>query len=111
MARLLITGGAGFIGANFVHHWLREHPGERVVVLDALTYAGNLANLARACGSERSCASCTATSATARSSSELLREEQHRHDRALRRRIARRSLDPRPGCLHRDQRASARMRC
>ncbi len=45
MARLLVTGGAGFIGSNFVHHWLREHPGDRVVVLDALTYAGNLANL------------------------------------------------------------------
>lgn len=43
--RLLVTGGAGFIGSNFVHHWLREHPGDRVVVLDALTYAGNLANL------------------------------------------------------------------
>jgi len=45
MPRLLVTGGAGFIGANFVHHWLREHPGERIVVLDALTYAGNAANL------------------------------------------------------------------
>src|SRR5579872_569686 len=45
MARLLVTGGAGFIGANFVHHWLAQHPGERIVVLDALTYAGNLANL------------------------------------------------------------------
>ncbi len=45
MRRLLVTGGAGFIGSNFVHHWLREHPGDRVVVLDALTYAGNLANL------------------------------------------------------------------
>ena len=45
MARLLITGGAGFIGANFVHHWLTTHAGDRVVVLDALTYAGNLANL------------------------------------------------------------------
>jgi dTDP-glucose 4,6-dehydratase len=42
---LLITGGAGFIGANFVHYWLKHHPGNRVVVLDALTYAGNLANL------------------------------------------------------------------
>jgi dTDP-glucose 4,6-dehydratase len=41
MRRLLITGGAGFIGANFVHYWLKEHPGDRVVVLDALTYAGN----------------------------------------------------------------------
>ena len=45
MARLLITGGAGFIGSNFVHHWLRRHLGDRVVVLDALTYAGNLLNL------------------------------------------------------------------
>lgn len=44
-SRLLVTGGAGFIGCNFVHYWLHEHPGERVVVLDALTYAGNLANL------------------------------------------------------------------
>ncbi|HJS91182.1 MAG TPA: dTDP-glucose 4,6-dehydratase [Steroidobacteraceae bacterium] len=44
-SRLLVTGGAGFIGANFVHYWLETHPGDRVVVLDALTYAGNLANL------------------------------------------------------------------
>jgi dTDP-glucose 4,6-dehydratase len=43
--RLLVTGGAGFIGCNFVHHWLHECPSDRVVVLDALTYAGNLANL------------------------------------------------------------------
>jgi len=46
MRRLLVTGGAGFIGANFVHHWLREHADERVVVLDALTYAGNRMSLA-----------------------------------------------------------------
>jgi dTDP-glucose 4,6-dehydratase len=45
LARLLVTGGAGFIGSNFVHYWLREHAADRVVVLDALTYAGNLANL------------------------------------------------------------------
>ena len=45
MSRLLVTGGAGFIGANFVHHWMKRHPDDRVVVLDALTYAGNLANL------------------------------------------------------------------
>jgi dTDP-glucose 4,6-dehydratase len=42
---LLVTGGAGFIGANFVHYWLAHHPGDRVIVLDALTYAGNLASL------------------------------------------------------------------
>ena len=44
--RLLVTGGAGFIGSNFVHYWLTAHPSDRVVVLDALTYAGNQANLA-----------------------------------------------------------------
>lgn len=37
---LLVTGGAGFIGANFVHYWLTKYPGNRVIVLDALTYAG-----------------------------------------------------------------------
>ena len=43
---LLITGGAGFIGANFVHYWVKKYPQNKVVVLDALTYAGNKANLA-----------------------------------------------------------------
>lgn len=50
MSRLLVTGGAGFIGANFVHHWIGSYPQDRIVVLDALTYAGNLANLAAAEG-------------------------------------------------------------
>ncbi len=45
MARLLVTGGAGFIGANFVHYWRRRHPEDRIVVLDALTYAGHRASL------------------------------------------------------------------
>jgi len=45
MANLLVTGGAGFIGANFIHYWLREHGNDNVVVLDALTYAGNRHNL------------------------------------------------------------------
>lgn len=44
--RLLVTGGAGFIGSNFVHHWCKRYPGDRIVVLDALTYAGNRSNLA-----------------------------------------------------------------
>ncbi|WP_159656131.1 dTDP-glucose 4,6-dehydratase [Vibrio atypicus] len=42
---LLVTGGAGFIGANYVHYWLEQYPNDKVVVLDALTYAGNRANL------------------------------------------------------------------
>lgn len=43
---LLVTGGAGFIGSNFIHHILATYPGDQIVNLDALTYAGNLENLA-----------------------------------------------------------------
>ncbi|MBD2414569.1 dTDP-glucose 4,6-dehydratase [Nostoc calcicola FACHB-389] len=50
--QLLVTGGAGFIGANFVHHWCQAYPDDRVVVLDALTYAGNRLNLAVVEGKE-----------------------------------------------------------
>ncbi|MBW2147551.1 MAG: dTDP-glucose 4,6-dehydratase [Deltaproteobacteria bacterium] len=42
---MLVTGGAGFIGANFIYYLVEKHPGVRVVNLDALTYAGNLENL------------------------------------------------------------------
>ena len=45
MRNLLVTGGAGFIGANFVHYWLDRQPEDNVVVLDVLTYAGNPMNL------------------------------------------------------------------
>ena len=45
MAKLLVTGGAGFIGANYVRHRAAQHPGDTLVVLDALTYAGNLASI------------------------------------------------------------------
>lgn len=44
--KILITGGAGFIGSNFVHYWVKNHPDDKIVVLDKLTYAGNLENLA-----------------------------------------------------------------
>ncbi|MCJ1699660.1 dTDP-glucose 4,6-dehydratase [Rathayibacter festucae] len=44
--RILVTGGAGFIGSNFVHLTLRERPDARITVLDKLTYAGNRASLA-----------------------------------------------------------------
>jgi dTDP-glucose 4,6-dehydratase len=42
---ILVTGGAGFIGANFVHYWCAKYPQDKVLVLDALTYAGNLTSL------------------------------------------------------------------
>ena len=45
MSKLLVTGGAGFIGSNFVQYWLATYPEDKIVVLDALTYAGNLASL------------------------------------------------------------------
>ena len=43
--KILITGGAGFIGANFVHYWVEHYPNDNIVALDKLTYAGNLENL------------------------------------------------------------------
>lgn len=43
---LLVTGGAGFIGTNFVHYWLQTYPDTHLIVLDALTYAGRYSNLA-----------------------------------------------------------------
>lgn len=45
MANLLVTGAAGFIGVNFLHYWHSSNPDDSVVVLDALTYAGNKNNL------------------------------------------------------------------
>jgi dTDP-glucose 4,6-dehydratase len=43
---IVVTGGAGFIGSNFVRHWVEQHPSDRVIAYDALTYAGNQASLA-----------------------------------------------------------------
>ena len=51
--RLLVTGGAGFIGSNFVRHMLEARPGYELIVLDNLTYAGNLRNLADVLGNSR----------------------------------------------------------
>jgi len=43
--KILVTGGAGFIGSNFIHYWLKNHPQDEIINLDKLTYAGNLDNL------------------------------------------------------------------
>src|SRR3990167_10044903 len=43
--KILVTGGAGFIGSNFIHYWLKNHPEDQIVNFDKLTYAGNLENL------------------------------------------------------------------
>ena len=48
--RLLVTGGAGFIGANFVHAAVRDHPEDAVTVLDAFTYAGSRESLTAVAG-------------------------------------------------------------
>jgi len=43
--KLLVTGGAGFIGSNFIHYWIKNHAADQIINLDKLTYAGNLENL------------------------------------------------------------------
>jgi dTDP-glucose 4,6-dehydratase len=55
MSTLLVTGGAGFIGANFVSYWRRARPADRVVIFDALTYAGNLGSVAPLCNDDTYC--------------------------------------------------------
>ncbi len=50
MRTLLVTGGMGFIGSNFVRYWLQRHPADRIVNYDLLTYAGQPANMAEAAG-------------------------------------------------------------
>ena len=43
--KIIVTGGAGFIGSNFVHHMVNKYPDYQIINLDLLTYAGNLENL------------------------------------------------------------------
>jgi dTDP-glucose 4,6-dehydratase len=53
MSTIFVTGGAGFIGSNFIYYWLDAYPNDMVINYDALTYAGNLANLDGCSQSER----------------------------------------------------------
>lgn len=43
--KIFVTGGAGFIGSNFVHYWIEKYPKDKIIVYDSLTYAGNIENL------------------------------------------------------------------
>ena len=45
MNNILVTGAAGFIGANFVEYYIKKHPEDKIIVVDKLTYAGNMDNL------------------------------------------------------------------
>lgn len=51
--KILVTGGAGFIGSNFIHYWAENHQDDEIINIDALTYAGNLANLKDLEGNEK----------------------------------------------------------
>ena len=51
--KLVITGGAGFIGGNFVNYWVDNHPADSVIVLDSLTYAGNMDRLSKALNGQK----------------------------------------------------------
>ena len=101
MRRILVTGGCGFIGSHFVRRLLRRHDDVEVVNLDALTYAGNPANLADVADSERYRfvhGSICDADAVAECRRGL------RRDRQLRRRDARRPLDHGGRRLHPDRR-------
>ena len=99
MSKLLVTGGAGFIGTNFVRYWRNAHPDDEIMVLDALTYAGRRENLAGLDGVTfvhgNICDEALVEQAPARS--------RHRYACAFRRRKPCRSVDRGTGRLHRNQ--------
>ena len=97
---IIVTGGCGFIGSNFVHHVVHEHPGVHVTVLDKLTYAGNPENIAGLPAEPR----------RARRGRHLRRGpggpagRRRRRRGALRRRVPQRQLHRRPGSVPAHQR-------
>ena len=50
---IVVTGGAGFIGANFVYYMLKQRPADKIICFDKLTYAGNMATLGKAMTKEK----------------------------------------------------------
>ena len=72
---IIVTGGAGFIGSNFVYHMLNKYPDYRIVCVDCLTYAGNLSTLEEGIKKIRTSVSARSTSATAKPFTSSLEEE------------------------------------
>ena len=99
--KLLVTGGAGFIGSNFVRHVLSTHPEDQIVVLDKLTYAGRRENLADLEDDPRFSFH---PRRDRRPRGRRRRDRGLRRDRQLRRRDPRRPLDRGSRRLHHDRR-------
>ena len=102
MKKVLVTGGAGFIGSNFVRHALATHPDWHVTTLDKLTYAGRLENLQERHRPPAARRSCTGDIADAAVAAPLVDGVGHR--RPLRRRDARRSVADERRRVHHDRR-------
>ena len=106
--QVLVTGAAGFIGSNFVRHWVNEHPDDGVVALDLLTYAGNRENLAdvadRITFVEGDIGDLDLVAG-------VLEPRVDRRDRELRRRVAQQPRGARPACASSAPTCSARRRC
>ena len=83
MANILVTGGAGFIGGNFVHYWAKHHPDDAIIILDSLTYAGNVSTVSNVEQAEL-----------------IIGDIRYIDHCAFRRRKSRRSVDYRSRCLH-----------
>ena len=102
---LLVTGGAGFIGSNFARYWVEQHPDDRIVVVDALTYAGNRESLAdvwdRIAFEHADIADLERMEA-------VLSRPRHRRRRQLRGRVAQQPGDRRPAAVLPHQRARDR---
>ena len=101
MVNVLVTGGAGFIGSNFVRYALAAHPDWRVTTLDKLTYAGRLENLKGVMDNPRH-RFVKGDVADAAVAAPLVKDVRHR--RPLRRRDARRPIDQERRRLHHDRR-------